>query len=152
MVCSLPGSLVHRISQVRILERIAISFSRDLPTSGIELGNRGRGRAGLQYSGGPGSAAKPLCFCSSEPLFGIMGPELLPCRDTVGTGHGHSSATERGLNYVLRKDASGLGRWLAAPPGSGWYLILCSAGAGRGVQPTSSLEGTLRALPAFQAV
>ena len=37
MVCSLPGSLVHRISQVRILERIAISFSRDLPTSGIEL-------------------------------------------------------------------------------------------------------------------
>ena len=114
--------------------------------------NRGQGRAGLQYSGGPGSAAKPLSFCSSEPLFGIMGPELLPCRDTVGTGHGHSSATERGLNYVLRKDASGLGRWLAAPPGSGWYLILCSAGAGRGVQPTSALEGTLRALPAFQAV
>ena len=28
MDCSLPGSSVHRISQVRILERVAISFSR----------------------------------------------------------------------------------------------------------------------------
>ena len=33
---SLPGSSVHRISQVRILECVAISFSRDLPDSGIE--------------------------------------------------------------------------------------------------------------------
>ena len=88
--------------------------------SGSGRRNRGRGRAGLQYSGGPGSAAKPLSFCSSEPLFGKMGPELLPGRDAVGTGHGHSSATERGLNYVLRKDASGLGQRLTAPPGSGW--------------------------------
>ena len=33
---SLPGSSVHRISQERILEWVAISFSWDLPDPGIE--------------------------------------------------------------------------------------------------------------------
>ena len=37
MDCSLPGSSVHGISQARILEWVAISFSRDLPHPGIEL-------------------------------------------------------------------------------------------------------------------
>ena len=32
----LPGSSVHRISQARILEWVAISFSRDLPDPGIQ--------------------------------------------------------------------------------------------------------------------
>ena len=32
----LPGSSVHRIVQARILEWVAISFSRDLPNAGIE--------------------------------------------------------------------------------------------------------------------
>ena len=36
MDCSLPGSSVHGISQVRILEWDAISFSRDLPNLRIE--------------------------------------------------------------------------------------------------------------------
>ena len=36
MDCSLPGSSVHRISQVRILEWVAIPFSRDLPDPGME--------------------------------------------------------------------------------------------------------------------
>ena len=37
MDCSPPGSSVHRISQARIiLEQVAISFSRDLPNTGIE--------------------------------------------------------------------------------------------------------------------
>ena len=36
MDCSLPGSSVHGILQARILERIAISFSGDLPDPGIE--------------------------------------------------------------------------------------------------------------------
>ena len=31
-----PGSFVHRIFQARILEWVAISFSRDLPDPGIE--------------------------------------------------------------------------------------------------------------------
>ena len=31
-----PGSSVHEISQARILERVAISFSGDLPNPGIE--------------------------------------------------------------------------------------------------------------------
>ena len=33
---SLPGSSVHGISQARILEWVAISFSRGLPNPGIE--------------------------------------------------------------------------------------------------------------------
>ena len=36
MDCILPGSSVHGILQARILEWYAISFSRDLPDSGIE--------------------------------------------------------------------------------------------------------------------
>ena len=36
MDCSLPGSSVHGISQARIPEWVAISFSRDIPDSGIE--------------------------------------------------------------------------------------------------------------------
>ena len=35
-VCSLPGSSVHGISQARILEWFAISFSRDFLDPGIE--------------------------------------------------------------------------------------------------------------------
>ena len=33
---SLPGSSVHRIVQARVLEWVAISFSRDLPDPGVE--------------------------------------------------------------------------------------------------------------------
>ena len=33
---SQPGSSVHGISQARTLERVVISFSRDLPDPGIE--------------------------------------------------------------------------------------------------------------------
>ena len=36
MNCSPPGSSVHGILQARLLEWVAISFSRDLPNPGIE--------------------------------------------------------------------------------------------------------------------
>ena len=36
MGCSLPGSSVHGISQARILEWVALSFSRDLPNLAVE--------------------------------------------------------------------------------------------------------------------
>ena len=36
MYCSLPGSSVHGILQEKVLECIAIPFSRDLPEPGIE--------------------------------------------------------------------------------------------------------------------
>ena len=36
MDCSLPGSSVHGIFQARILEWVAIPFSRDLPDPGVE--------------------------------------------------------------------------------------------------------------------
>ena len=35
--CGPPGSSVHGILQARTLDWVAISFSRDLPTPGIEL-------------------------------------------------------------------------------------------------------------------
>ena len=34
--CSSPGSSIHGVSQARILEWVAISFSKDLPEPGIE--------------------------------------------------------------------------------------------------------------------
>ena len=37
--CSLPGSSIRGILQARILEWVAISFSRDLPDPGIEPGS-----------------------------------------------------------------------------------------------------------------
>ena len=39
MDCSPPGSSIHGIFQARVLEWVAISFSRDLPNPGIELGS-----------------------------------------------------------------------------------------------------------------
>ena len=39
MDCSLPGVSVHGIVQARILEWVAISFSRALPNLVIELGS-----------------------------------------------------------------------------------------------------------------
>ena len=39
MDCSLPGSSVQGIFQAIVLEWIAISFSRDLPNTGIEPGS-----------------------------------------------------------------------------------------------------------------
>ena len=37
MDCSLPSSCVHGILQARILESVAISYSRDLPDPGIKI-------------------------------------------------------------------------------------------------------------------
>ena len=39
MNCGLPGSSVHGIFQARIMDWVAISFSRDLPDPGIEPGS-----------------------------------------------------------------------------------------------------------------
>ena len=54
--CSLPGSSVHGILQARILEWVAISFSRDLPNPGIE----------------PGSPALQADALPSEPLMNVL--------------------------------------------------------------------------------
>ena len=40
MDCSPPGSSVQRILRTRILEWVAISFSRDLPSPGAEPGSQ----------------------------------------------------------------------------------------------------------------
>ena len=37
--CILPGSSVHGILQARILEWVAVPFSRDLRNTGIKLGS-----------------------------------------------------------------------------------------------------------------
>ena len=39
MDCSLPGFSLHGILQARVLEWVAIAFSRDLPNPGIKPGS-----------------------------------------------------------------------------------------------------------------
>ena len=39
MDCNLQGSFIHGIFQTRVLEWVAISFSRDLPDPGIKPGS-----------------------------------------------------------------------------------------------------------------
>ena len=39
MVCSLPGSSIPGILQARVLDWVAISFSRGLPNPGIKRGS-----------------------------------------------------------------------------------------------------------------
>ena len=56
--CSPPGYSVHGISQARILERVAISFSRDLPDSGIETGSPALGGLPLSHEWSPMSKFK----------------------------------------------------------------------------------------------
>ena len=51
MDCSPPGSSVHGILQARVLEWVAISFSRDLPNPGFK----------------PGSLALQVDFLLTEP-------------------------------------------------------------------------------------
>ena len=51
MDCSLPGSSVHGISQARILEWTAISFSRDLPNPGVQLRSPALQADSLPYQG-----------------------------------------------------------------------------------------------------
>ena len=60
---SLPGSSVHGILQARILEWIAISFSRDIPNPGIEPGSPALGADALT-SEPPG---KPLNYHNDWP-------------------------------------------------------------------------------------
>ena len=55
----------------------------------------GAGQAcSIQEALGPHPSHCPFAPLSLYFLFGKTGPELLPRRDAVGMGHGHSSATE----------------------------------------------------------
>ena len=66
MDCSLPGSFVHEISQARILERVPISFSRDLlPDS--EIKPVSPALAGRFFSAEP--PGKPYCSTISIPHY-----------------------------------------------------------------------------------
>ena len=60
MDCSPPDSSVHGILQARILEWVAISFSRGLPQPGIEPTSPALA-SGFFTSERPG---KPICTCS----------------------------------------------------------------------------------------
>ena len=44
MGCSRPGSSIHGIFQARVLEWVAISFSKDLPNQGLNWVSRIAGR------------------------------------------------------------------------------------------------------------
>ena len=55
MDCSLPGSSVHGILQARMLEWVAVSYSRDLPDPGIKP----------EFPASPALAGR---FFTTEPL------------------------------------------------------------------------------------
>ena len=73
MDCSWPGSSVHGISQARILEWVAISFSRDLPDEPASTGLAGRFfTAEPPRKPTPAAAAKSLRSCPTlcDPIDG----------------------------------------------------------------------------------
>ena len=61
---SLPGSSVHGILQVRILEWIAIPFSRDLPNPGIKLES-----PSLQVDSLPSESSEKPKHCERKPIY-----------------------------------------------------------------------------------
>ena len=77
--CSLPGSSVHGIFQARVLEWVAISFSRDLPDPGIEprspalqedsLPTELSGKPNLLVTSKTISLFQSTCNCKTNLLF-----------------------------------------------------------------------------------
>ena len=63
MDCGPPGSSVREIFQARILEWVAISFSRDLPNPGLEPGFPALQEIlyQLSYNMGPQSVCAHIC-------------------------------------------------------------------------------------------
>ena len=64
---SLPGSSVHGIFQARLLEQVAISFSRDLPDPGIEPRSPGL-QADTLPSEPPGKPNKTINLFNNSQL------------------------------------------------------------------------------------
>ena len=93
MDCSLPGSSVHGIFQARILEWVAIPFSRDLPDPGIVLASLGL----LLQAGDAGDAGG---------ADSILGLERSP-----GKGNGYP------FQYSYLKNSMGRGGWWATVHG-----------------------------------
>ena len=83
MDCSLPGSSVHEILQTRILERVAMPSSGDLPSPGMEpaslrssalagglpLVPPGKPKGVVSVSRAPASPIKTCPFLCSSCLF-----------------------------------------------------------------------------------
>ena len=57
-----PGSSVHGISQARILEWVAISFSKDLPDPGIKPASAALAGGGFFISEPPGKPGSGIKF------------------------------------------------------------------------------------------
>ena len=85
MDCSAPGSSAHGILQARILEWVAILFSRDLPNPGIETRSSGL-QAGSLLSEPLG---KPLRGMSLE-------------REVIGTSAKKSSHSKNRHHFSTR--------------------------------------------------
>ena len=69
MDCSLQGSCLHGILQARVLEWVAISFSRDLPDPGIEPGS-----PALQADALP---SEPIVACGAVPELWHVGSVVM---------------------------------------------------------------------------
>ena len=91
MDCSLPGSSIHGILQARILEWVAVSFSRGLPDLGIEprspalqadaLTSEPPGKPKHSFFGGEGVLLCELRVPESEEVV-VPACEENSCKDT----------------------------------------------------------------------
>ena len=99
MDCSPPGSSVHGISQVRILERAAISSSRDLPDPGTEprTPSLWHWQAGSLSAGRPGAPTVSELRAQPPGLRGLPGrAERSRLRPASRSLFSESSAHPRG--------------------------------------------------------
>ena len=134
MGCCLPDSSVPGILQARILEWIAISFSRDLPDPGIEP--MYPALAGRFFTTEP--LGKPWCVCvcvcvcvqvgnlhKSSGSRGLRGPQAL--RSACSCLSTDSSVGWRGSCWAMASSLSFLGKhtWIQSPlPSANSKLLL----------------------------
>ena len=114
--CSLPGSSVHGILQARILEWVAISFSRDLSDQGSNLGLP-HCRQTLYHLSHQGSRKGGLKLWNREKCFSF----LLSCSVFSRPSHltAHLSVLSSWLKYALK-----ITNWhncIAFPPN--WFSL-----------------------------
>ena len=134
MDCSPPGSFVHSISQVRILEQVAISFSRGSSWPGIK----------------PVSPTLADGFFTTEPPgkhWVVLVPGSLFQRQTLVTRRGHTAWK----SHWRKPDSS----WVPKPffyLTSQLYCFILSAAAVNELKISGSDELSARALKQFASI
>ena len=111
MDCSLPGSSVREIFLARILELIAVSFSRDLPDPGIESTSPAlRADLPLSHWGSPWKV-KTTCDLGSDVAY------FLPPKDQQTSSLGTWTFSPSLTKFVLFRHCN-------PGPGTVWHIVV----------------------------